>query len=83
MINSPLANINKIKTPILFIMGNTKFGGIDRYNTIKKYHKELKKRNIDTQYMFIKNEGHNFTKPNNMEKILKKVILWIIKYFNE
>jgi len=83
MINSPLANINKIKTPILFIMGNTKFGGIDRYNTIKKYHKELKKRNINTQYMFIKNEGHNFTKPNNMEKILKKVILWIMKYFNE
>ncbi len=32
--------------------------------------------------MYIKDEGHNFTKPKNMERILKKVILWIEKYFN-
>ena len=43
---------------------------------------ELKKRNIDTEYMYIKNEGHNFTKPKNMKKILKKVIEWIEKYFD-
>ena len=83
MINSPLANIDKVKTPILFIMGNPKFGGVDRYGTIKKYYKELKKRNIDTEYMYIKDEGHNFTKSKNMRKILKKVILWIEKYFNQ
>jgi hypothetical protein len=46
MINSPLANINKIKTPNLYIIGNPKLGGIDPYNTIKTYYKELKKRNI-------------------------------------
>lgn len=62
-------------------MGNPKFGGVDRYDTIKKYYKELKKRNIDTEYMYIKDEGHNFTKPKNMKKILKKVISWIKKYF--
>jgi dipeptidyl aminopeptidase/acylaminoacyl peptidase len=82
MINSPLANIDKIKTPILFIMGNPKLAGVDLYNTIKTYYKELKKRNIDTEYMYIKDEGHNFTKPKNMKKILRKVILWIEKYFD-
>ena len=30
--------------------------------------------------MYIKDEGHNFTKPKNMKKILNKVILWIEKY---
>ena len=80
MINSPLANINKVKTPMLFIMGNPRLGGVDNFDTIKTYYKELKKRNIDTEYMYIKDEGHNFTKPKNMKKILNKVILWIEKY---
>jgi dipeptidyl aminopeptidase/acylaminoacyl peptidase len=80
-INSPVANIDKIKTPILFIMGNPKFGGIDTHGTIENYHNELKKRNVDTEYMFIEDEGHNFTKPKNMKRILKKVISWIKKYF--
>jgi hypothetical protein len=81
MINSLLANIDRVKTPILFIMGNLKFGGVNRYSTIKKYYRKLKQRNIDIEYMYIKDEEYNFTKSKNMERILKKSYIMDRKIF--
>lgn len=77
---SPLEFLNKVKTPILFIMGNPELGGADTYGTVKKYYNALKEKNIDTEYIYIDNEGHNFYKKKNIKKIFKKVYFWINKY---
>lgn len=77
---SPIDFIEKIKTPILFIMGNPKLGGVDTNNTVKKYYNALKKNNVDAEYMYINDEGHNFYKKKNIIKIFNKVFSWINKY---
>lgn len=77
---NPTDYVNKIQTPMLFIMGNPSLGGVDPNYTIKKYYEKLKENNIYTEYMYIDDEGHNFYKPDNIKKIFKKILQWIDKY---
>lgn len=77
---TPLAHIDKVKTPMLFIMGNTELGGHDHQNLVIKYYDELKKRNVYTQHVYIPDEGHVFEKKENVEKIVKKVLSWILEF---
>ena len=61
-------------------MGNPKLGSVDYNDSIKKYYNALKKHGVETEYMYIKDEGHNFFKMKNIKKIFKKVLEWIEKY---
>lgn len=79
---NPINYIDRIQTPMLFIMGNHEMGGVDPNNTIKKYYEKLKEHYIKTEYMYIEDEGHNFYKPENIKKISKKIFEWINRYIN-
>lgn len=72
--------IDRVKTPILFIVCNTKLGGIDQNDSLKQYHKMLKDRNIETEYIYLKDEGHVITKPKNIKLVLNRITKWINKF---
>lgn len=74
---SPLQFINKINTPILFIVCNIQKGGADKYNSLLKYHNVLKKKNILTRYIYLEDEGHVIKKKNNIIMVLSEINEWI------
>ena len=77
---NPINYVDKIQTPMLFIMGNPNLGSVDPNYTVKKYYEKLKEYNVLTEYIYVEDEGHNFYKPENVRNIFGKIFQWIDKY---
>lgn len=77
--NILIYNIDLISC-ILFIVGNPKLGSSDIFGSLKRYHNLLKERDIDTKYIYLKDEGHLIEKPKNIKMVLNIMSKWIDKY---
>ncbi len=82
--NSSLTHSAGATTPILFLAGNIKLGGIggsefDKGSLPMLYH-ALKNQGVETDYIYYPDEGHVFEKPANQQDMLNRAIIWIDKY---
>lgn len=82
--NSSLTHSAGATTPILFLAGNIKLGGIggsenDKGSLPMLYH-ALKNQGVEADYIYYPDEGHVFEKPTNQQDMLNRAIRWIDKY---
>ena len=75
--DSALAHATGATIPTLFLMGNTKLGGVDTYDTVSKLFERLKQQGVETQYIYYPEEGHVFTKFENRKDSFERAIRWI------
>ncbi|MEK7406339.1 MAG: S9 family peptidase [Acidobacteriota bacterium] len=73
--NSMIEDVNNIKTPMLFISGDTN-------PAIALYHNEflysaLKKQGVDTRFLVYRGEGHNILRPENQRDVLMRILDWV------
>jgi len=73
--NSMIGDVKNMKTPVLFISGDTS-------PAIALYHNEflytaLKKLGVDTRFLVYKGEGHNIFRPENQRDVLMRILDWV------
>jgi dipeptidyl aminopeptidase/acylaminoacyl peptidase len=78
--NSSLFHVQNSKTPTLFLMGNAKMGGIDRYDTVPWLYLALKALGVESEYIQYPDEGHNFKRLANQRDALERTMAWLEKY---
>lgn len=78
---SAITYICGASTPILFLMGNPKLGGVDPGGTVSVLNYMLKKQGVETQYIYYPDEGHVFSKKENRKDSLERAIEWIDRHF--
>jgi dipeptidyl aminopeptidase/acylaminoacyl peptidase len=75
--DSALTHATGATTPTLFLMGNPKLGGADRYNTVSDLFDLLRQQGVTTEYLYYSDEGHNFEKFENRKDFFEHAVKWI------
>lgn len=75
--NSAIFHSSGATTPTLFLMGNSKLGGADEFETVHMLYNSLKGQGVETEYIKYEDEGHCFQRPENRRNALEKSIQWI------